>query len=362
MRSSYSAASRSVDLEAGHSRPQRQVRRGRIGGVQADEAVRDLGDGCRRRSSVSRWRRASRARRSSTVKERTVQGCPDSVRRASMPGSVQSLGGCRWRASYCSSTLRPSGVSAASSARADRRAVPGLDLLPHGVERRHAAWRCTRSRRGGTVVAGGSAGSGSASTTSSPANWLVGRYRHRAHGHRSPAIVGIGSDSGRLYSYHDDAIEGDARSEGKFNGKRYESHSGCRGGPRRRRRSCWSAARTTRARSPASSTAAASGTGSSTQVSTSGNTEVKVEGQDLAGLDLNSVTCVKAAGKINVASAPIGGGAQGLGVVMTDEATPEGRVPGTGRRRQRAGRLRDGRHEDRLRGRQGRRQHLHHHR
>jgi lipoprotein LpqH len=75
--------------------------------------------------------------------------------------------------------------------------------------------------------------------------------------------------------------------------------------------------------SPASSTAAASGTGSSTQVSTSGNTEVKVEGQDLAGLDLNSVSCVKAAGKINVASAPIGGGAQGLGLVMTDEATPK---------------------------------------
>jgi lipoprotein LpqH len=75
--------------------------------------------------------------------------------------------------------------------------------------------------------------------------------------------------------------------------------------------------------SPASSTAAASGTGSSTQVSSSGNTEVKVDGQDLAGLDLNSVSCVKAAGKINVASAPIGGGAQGLGLVMTDEATPK---------------------------------------
>lgn len=60
-----------------------------------------------------------------------------------------------------------------------------------------------------------------------------------------------------------------------------------------------------------------------TSVSTSGNTEVKVEGQDLAGLDLKSVTCVKQGGKINVASAPIGGGAQGLGVVMTDEATPK---------------------------------------
>jgi lipoprotein LpqH len=58
-------------------------------------------------------------------------------------------------------------------------------------------------------------------------------------------------------------------------------------------------------------------------VSTSGNTEVKVEGQDLAGLDLKSVTCVKQGGKITVASAPTGGGAQGLGVVMTDESTPK---------------------------------------
>ncbi|MBN3456454.1 lipoprotein LpqH [Mycobacterium sp. DSM 3803] len=58
------------------------------------------------------------------------------------------------------------------------------------------------------------------------------------------------------------------------------------------------------------------------QVSTGGKTEVKVGGSDLAGLDLNSVTCVKQAGKINVASAAIGG-QQGLGVVMTDEATPK---------------------------------------
>ena len=72
---------------------------------------------------------------------------------------------------------------------------------------------------------------------------------------------------------------------------------------------------------PSSSTGASGS--SSTQVSSGGNSEVKVEGQDLAGLDLNSVTCVKAAGKINIASAPIGGGAQGLGVVMTDEATPK---------------------------------------
>jgi ipoprotein LpqH len=55
--------------------------------------------------------------------------------------------------------------------------------------------------------------------------------------------------------------------------------------------------------------------------STGGSTEVKVGGSDLSGLDLNSVTCVKQGGKINVASAAINGQA-GLAVVMTDEATP----------------------------------------
>ena len=70
-----------------------------------------------------------------------------------------------------------------------------------------------------------------------------------------------------------------------------------------------------------SSSTAAKGTGTS-QVSTGGSTSVKVEGQDLAGVDLNSVTCVKAGGKINVASGSAGG-QQGLGVVMTDEATPK---------------------------------------
>ena len=69
----------------------------------------------------------------------------------------------------------------------------------------------------------------------------------------------------------------------------------------------------------ASSSSVASGGGTS-QVSTGGNTEVKVEGQDLAGLDLSTVTCVKQAGKINVAS---GSATGGLGVVMTDEATPK---------------------------------------
>jgi len=57
------------------------------------------------------------------------------------------------------------------------------------------------------------------------------------------------------------------------------------------------------------------------QVSTGGSTQVKVDGGDLAGLDLSSVSCVKQGGKINVGSGAIGG-QQGLGIVMTDEATP----------------------------------------
>lgn len=69
--------------------------------------------------------------------------------------------------------------------------------------------------------------------------------------------------------------------------------------------------------------AASSASGSSAaQVSNGGSSEVKVEGQDLAGLDLNSVTCVKAGGKINVASGAVAG-QQGLGVVMTDDASPK---------------------------------------
>ena len=73
----------------------------------------------------------------------------------------------------------------------------------------------------------------------------------------------------------------------------------------------------------ASNTGATSSAPSASSSATiAGGTEVKVEGNDLAGLDLNTVTCVKQAGKINVASGSIGG-QQGLGVVMTDEATPK---------------------------------------
>jgi ipoprotein LpqH len=67
---------------------------------------------------------------------------------------------------------------------------------------------------------------------------------------------------------------------------------------------------------PASATAAGG-----SQVSTGGSTEVKVDGKDLSGLDLNSVTCVKQGGKINVASAAVNGQA-GLAVVMSDATPP----------------------------------------
>lgn len=63
--------------------------------------------------------------------------------------------------------------------------------------------------------------------------------------------------------------------------------------------------------------AASSATGSTA----AGGNEVKVEGADLAGLDLKTVTCVKSSGKITVASGAVGG-QQGLGIVMTDAATP----------------------------------------
>ncbi|HXL60081.1 MAG TPA: lipoprotein LpqH [Mycobacterium sp.] len=68
---------------------------------------------------------------------------------------------------------------------------------------------------------------------------------------------------------------------------------------------------------PAPATAA----GPASQVSTGGKTEVKVDGNDLAGLDLNSVTCFKQGGKINVASGAVNGQA-GLAVVMSDANPP----------------------------------------
>lgn len=57
-------------------------------------------------------------------------------------------------------------------------------------------------------------------------------------------------------------------------------------------------------------------------VSTGGSTSITVEGKDLSSIDLDTVTCVKQAGKINVASAGATG-QEGLAVVMTDEASPK---------------------------------------
>lgn len=67
---------------------------------------------------------------------------------------------------------------------------------------------------------------------------------------------------------------------------------------------------------PHSSTAAVSAAAAGS------STEVKVDGNNLPGLDLNSVTCVRQGGRIDIGSASVNG-QQGLSVVMTDEATPK---------------------------------------
>ncbi len=69
-------------------------------------------------------------------------------------------------------------------------------------------------------------------------------------------------------------------------------------------------------------TSSATGSAPSVAVASGGKTSVKVEGNDLQGLDLNSVTCVKQGGTINIASGAVGG-QQGLGVVMTDGQPPK---------------------------------------
>ena len=53
-----------------------------------------------------------------------------------------------------------------------------------------------------------------------------------------------------------------------------------------------------------------------------GSAEVKVDGNDLPGLDKNSVTCVKQGGTITIASGQISG-QQGLAVAMTDGSPPQ---------------------------------------
>ena len=69
------------------------------------------------------------------------------------------------------------------------------------------------------------------------------------------------------------------------------------------------------AASPASSTAPSAATGT--------NAQVKVGGTDLAGVNPDSVTCVRTGGKIDIGSGSTGGRQQALAVVMTDEATPK---------------------------------------
>ena len=61
--------------------------------------------------------------------------------------------------------------------------------------------------------------------------------------------------------------------------------------------------------------------GGSVTASTGGKATVQVAGKDLAGLDLNSVTCAKAMGKITIGSGAIGG-QQGVGVVLSDGNPP----------------------------------------
>ncbi len=65
--------------------------------------------------------------------------------------------------------------------------------------------------------------------------------------------------------------------------------------------------------------------GPASSVSTAaGGATVQVAGSPLAGLDPNTVTCVKQGGKINIGSGTAAaGGKQALAVVMTDEATPK---------------------------------------
>src|SRR4030081_2704330 len=66
---------------------------------------------------------------------------------------------------------------------------------------------------------------------------------------------------------------------------------------------------------------AATATAAGSHTSTGGSTAVKVDGKDLAGLDLNSVTCVKQGGKITVASGAIDAH-QCFGMELREPATP----------------------------------------
>ncbi|MBV9513232.1 MAG: lipoprotein LpqH [Mycobacteriaceae bacterium] len=65
-----------------------------------------------------------------------------------------------------------------------------------------------------------------------------------------------------------------------------------------------------------------SSSGSTAQVSAGSGTEVQVDGKPLQGLDTNTVTCVRQAGQIKIASGAVSG-QQGLAVVMSDANPPQ---------------------------------------
>ncbi|MBB4135985.1 lipoprotein LpqH [Gordonia humi] len=60
-----------------------------------------------------------------------------------------------------------------------------------------------------------------------------------------------------------------------------------------------------------------------TDTSSGGGTVVKVDGSDLDGLDLDSVSCMKRAGKITIGSTATADGKEALGVVMSDGNPPK---------------------------------------
>lgn len=67
---------------------------------------------------------------------------------------------------------------------------------------------------------------------------------------------------------------------------------------------------------------ACGGSDSQPAATTGGDASVKIDGKDLPGLDLKSVTCVKSGGKVTIGSAAING-QQGLGVLLTDGKPPK---------------------------------------
>ncbi|KXP14271.1 lipoprotein LpqH [Tsukamurella pseudospumae] len=67
---------------------------------------------------------------------------------------------------------------------------------------------------------------------------------------------------------------------------------------------------------------ACGGSDAEPKATTGGDAAVKVDGKDLPGLDLGSVTCVKSGGRITIGSAAIGG-QQGVGIVLSDATPPK---------------------------------------